>query len=920
MKTDILDRAIREIREEPLDLAAAQGAARRVWDEVARVDAGLTSGAAPGAAAPAAPETLTGCADFRALLPAYLAGTLSSGRRLLVEDHVHECVGCRKALAAARGGQPIATFFRSRTRSAQSAAGWRRLALAAGLAALVVGGGLVTWRLGGFGLPGGPVATIESIDGELFRVAGERVATASAGEKLDAEAPLRTAKGSRAVLRLTAGSRVVRAERSQLEVARRGDGEALELERGSVIVEAATQGSGHLYVVTDDCQVAVVGTIFSVNHGTAGSRVSVLEGEVRVEHGTGRAVLRPGDQVATDTRLARVALDEEFAWSRDAAAYRARLVELTALGHAIEKAVATPDLRTSTRLLDLAPAGTVVWVALPNLSGTLAEAWQMLQQRVAESPTLAQWWQESVAGRERERELAAVLEKLQLFGGELGPEIGIAAQPGRGDGVATFLAEAPRPARLATLIDEEIARQTANGHEVHLRRVTELSQLPPTGAPHEAYIWLTGGLAVASSSPVELRAVGATLAGAENPFVATPFHVRLAEAYAAGIGWLVGVDARGVIAAEAPADSGLAKRERNDLAAFGLADLDLVLLESRDGQAGTETKAALSFGQTRRGVASWLAEPAPMGALDFVSPDAHVALALVFKDPKELLEDALRLLDTNQVSQASARDKLAEFEREHGISVSTDIAAALGGELAFALDGALAPNPAWKVVIEVYDQARLERTIATLVEEWNREAPADRPHLRLSQEASGDRVYYRLAEESGKWGVEYTFVDGYLLLAPQRAILVQAIGQRAAGTTLVSSARFRALLPNGGQTHFSALAYQNLAAALGALGNALGQSAKGQAGPLAGLSMLASLGSGSGPSLAWAEGQSDRIVAGTTGTSGPLAWMIDACLAALAHQAQPAQAPIDPPAGTPATPGTAERETPARAPVRVSAA
>ena len=83
---------------------------------------------------------------------------------------------------------------------------------------------------------------------------------------------------------------------------------------------------------TDDCQASVVGTIFAVHHGVRGSRVSVLDGEVHVDHGAERAVLRAGDQMATTAQLGRVALATEVAWSRNAAAYRERIAALASLG------------------------------------------------------------------------------------------------------------------------------------------------------------------------------------------------------------------------------------------------------------------------------------------------------------------------------------------------------------------------------------------------------------------------------------------------------------------------------------------------------------------------------------------------------------------------------------------------------------
>src|ERR1035441_8473291 len=93
---------------------------------------------------------------------------------------------------------------------------------------------------------------------------------------------IRTAKDSDAMLQLKDGSVVELRERSGFSSTRTASDLTIRLGRGSIIVQAAKRSSGHLYVATADCRVAVTGTVFSVTSGVKGSRVSVIAGEVHV--------------------------------------------------------------------------------------------------------------------------------------------------------------------------------------------------------------------------------------------------------------------------------------------------------------------------------------------------------------------------------------------------------------------------------------------------------------------------------------------------------------------------------------------------------------------------------------------------------------------------------------------------------------
>ncbi len=107
-------------------------------------------------------------------------------------------------------------------------------------------------------------------------------------------------------------------ERSQVSLTGAHDGIRINLDRGSVIVQAAKQRNGHLYVATDDCTVSVVGTVFAVSSGVKGSRVSVLEGEVHVSRASApQRALFPGQQMTTNPSLTPVSIEDEISWSRN---------------------------------------------------------------------------------------------------------------------------------------------------------------------------------------------------------------------------------------------------------------------------------------------------------------------------------------------------------------------------------------------------------------------------------------------------------------------------------------------------------------------------------------------------------------------------------------------------------------------------
>ena len=859
--------AVDAVRAERLDPEAMRRAADRVWRRLADQAAEARRAAAP--ADPAA--AIAGCAGFQAQIPAYLAGTLAPERKLLLEDHSRECVPCRRALNAARRGEQPAPAAVEAAPAARTAAGrsaarrFPRRWLAAA-ASLLAAAGIAGWLALA---PRGPAAVVASAEGgALLRVAaGGAVTPLAEGAELAAGETVRTARGAAAVVRLADGSAVELAGGTELAVARGRRDTTVRLDRGLVIVEAATRRRGHLYVSTDDCRVAVTGTIFAVNHGVKGSRVSVIEGEVRVASGQGGVdVLRPGEQVTTRDTLTAVPVAEEVAWSRHHDRYLDLLRELEALSRAIEERVERPGLRYRSALAEIAPAATVAFIGMPNLSGQVAEGYAVFREQLATSPVLAAWWAEHGEG---EPGIDLMVTFLSDFGSYLGDEVAVAFlpdRPGVGGGGPVILAEVLRPGFDAYLDQEAERLEAEAGHRV----------LVPVADPHAAspagdglLVWPGDGLMIAAPTPALLAAAADAAAGAAPALPGTPLHERLVAAYAGGVEWLfVGDFGRLFEEADGGAagdDRGAAERER-----FGLADFDHVVVEHHglegSGFGGrAQTTAELSFTGPRRGVASWLAEPAPMGALDYVSPDASAAFAAVLKEPEAMFDD---LLGAALAGDPGAREHFDEARAELGIDPRDDLAASLGGEIAFAVDGPLVPEPSWLVIVEVDDPARLQASLETLVVRFNEhETRYDEVGAvtLASDEPVGGVPAWRLSGGSFV-EVHYLYNGGYLVAAPSRALLSRALDQRAAGASLVSSAKFRELVPADGHADFSALFYQHMGPALAPLIGAAG-SFSGETSPEQ-RQTLAELAAEGEPTLAVAYGEPRAIRFAATSRHG----------------------------------------------------
>ena len=173
----------------------------------------------------------------------------------------------------------------------------------------------------------------------------------------------------------------------------------------------------------------------------------------------------------------------------------------------------------------------------------------------------------------------------------------------------------------------------------------------------------------------------------------------------------------------------------------------------------------------------------------------------------------------------NAAGKLSELESKLGIRIREDLAEPLGNENAFRNDGPWPRLPSWKLVVQVNDPVRLNTAIERVVEAMNSTFSLHgKPTAQLTTETV-DGITFHTLTAMGNSGtaanrlktVHYVLANGYLIAGPDRGLLRRAIQTQTSGTSILTDAKFRELLPADQYTGFSGVFFQQAAGALGSL-------------------------------------------------------------------------------------------------------
>lgn len=747
-------------------------------------------------------EQIRSCHDVQQLLPAYSAHKLSPERALLIKAHLEDCLACRHR--AHTPSEPGVNWSAPQPEWGNGIYPGPRLgfAFAAAAVVLVIVGFFIANAY--FASPAGARGHVQSLDGVAFRITATGETPIAAGDELREGERMRTAGGAHAFVQLSDGSIVEVRDRSEFRVNARGKDMTIALDQGAVLVQAAKRTSGHLYVKTPDCRVAVTGTIFSVNSGTKGSRVAVVEGAVLVAHAGTDMVLHAGDQVATSDNMNLVPVQQEIAWSSNREKYISLLAQFASLQQRLEQ-VPLPAPRYSSDLLDRMPTSTVLYLSIPNLGETLSQANAIFQDQLQKSSTLRQWW--SGGHHENQDEFNATIEKLRLMSQYLGDEVVILGMEGATSTEIAVISDVQRPG-LADFLKSQFA-ETDPQH--HLMVVDEpgLSLLSHADSQEHGMALVRDREVIFSNSVDLLNRINTQLNTGASGFSGSDFGRQIQAAYDRGAGFIVAANLHQMMRdnyrhnkAHYAGNTGM------NFQVSGLADAQYLIAEHREINGVPENHLDLQFSGERRGVASWLAAPAPMGSLEYVSRDAGLVLAFVTKEPQSIVDDILRMT----TRQGSSPRQWLEGNNQLQINLRDDIATHLGGEAVIALDGPVLPTPSWKLIVEVHGQAELQVSLQRMMQAMNEQAQKNgQSGVAIQATSVAGQPFYTVRDLTSENDIaDYTFSGGYMILGSSRAVVMEALRTHSNGDSLARSASFKALLPKDENENYSAIGYQNL--------------------------------------------------------------------------------------------------------------
>ena len=433
-----------------------------------------------------------------------------------------------------------------------------------------------------------------------------------------------------------------------------------------------------------------------------------------------------------------------------------------------------PAPRTQSHILPRLSDTTAFYAAVPNYEQTLRQNVEIIQQELRDNAALRDFVQKHKADDVTKFQTA--LLKLADFFAYLGDEFVITGNLKGKEPSGVLIAEVRKPGLRDFL---EKADQDWNTlSDAHLR-IFDPQQLQ-TAADDKGkntLVLVRPDFVVIGFNVATLRDFNTELDKGPDTFAAGALGKRLAQSYQSGAQMLMAADLQKVLemVPQSPPQT------RMMLEKTGFSDVKYFLGEGKMMGKESVNQGELSFNGPRRGVASWIAAPGTLGALDFLSPKAYTATAVRLKSFTQIFDDIAEMAGPDALTM------LPQLEGQFNVNLKQDILSKLSGEVAVEIQNLPMPGgsagktaaapPNIKLVMGVSDAAALEQTLQRLL--------ANAP-MESGKHVEDGVTVHSLSTPSGT-EVNYFFLDGYLVIASTRALASEAVQLHRGGGSLARS-------------------------------------------------------------------------------------------------------------------------------------
>ncbi len=487
---------------------------------------------------------------------------------------------------------------------------------------------------------------------------------------------------------------------------------------------------------------------------------------------------------------------DDMAWLQDALKDPDFLNAVNHLFERLSKEMQYPALRTQSNMLARLPQNTAFYGAIPNFGPQLRQSLEIFRQELHDSASLRGFLQKNHLTDSEPKAEDAVAQLSDLLD-YLGDELVITGGFNGKDPSGVLIAEVRKPGLKAVLekIDQELNAKSAE----HVR-IFDPQQLQ-TATDHkgqEPVVLVRPDFVLISTSTATLRDFNTQLDKGGSSFASGALGRRLAQSYQAGTNTVFALDAHRLLDL-VPDNQGQAKML---LEKTGFSNASYMMMDSRLVDQRATMQMELAFSGPRHGVASWMAAPAPLGALDFISSKAAIGEVFKLKRLDQIFDDIA------EIAGPVALANLPQMEAQLNINLKQDILSKFTGEIGFEMntppfpaDGDKAAQPNFKFILGVSDAAGLQQTIKRLL--------ATAPMQSGEREVDGVTfsTLTMPAANGATNEINYVFMDGYMIVATNRELAEDAVRVHRSGESLAKSGKMGA---GSGPVKASAAVYQNV--------------------------------------------------------------------------------------------------------------